>query len=227
MSRAVPLRFVLLAGSLGLLAAALPAADERLQPISDDPNLPRVLLVGDSISMGYTLPVRAALAGRANVHRIPANAGTSRNVREHVDEWLGEKHWDVIHINVGLHDLKRRDGQRQVSPEDYEANLRAIVQRLKQSGATVIWATTTPVPEGAANRTPGDEVLYNDVAARVVRDEAVAVNDLFALARGHQSKWQRRADVHFNAAGYRGLAKAVASAIAERLPAADSAASDK
>jgi hypothetical protein len=43
--------------------------DPSLDPINDDPALPRVLLIGDSISMGYTLPVRTALKGKANVHR--------------------------------------------------------------------------------------------------------------------------------------------------------------
>src|SRR5690349_15833132 len=58
-------------------------------PITDDPKLPRVLLIGDSISMGYTLPTRAILAGRANVHRIPTNGATSANVLKNLDSWLG------------------------------------------------------------------------------------------------------------------------------------------
>ena len=45
-----------------------------LAQIQDTPGLPRVLLIGDSISIGYTLPVRRLLAGKANVHRIAVNA---------------------------------------------------------------------------------------------------------------------------------------------------------
>ena len=76
-------------------------------PITDDPKLPRVLLIGDSISMGYTLPVRKMLAGTANVHRVPENAGDTARGLEKLDAWLGDKPWDVIHFNFGLHDLKR------------------------------------------------------------------------------------------------------------------------
>ena len=61
--------------------------------VKDDPTLPRVLLIGDSISRGYTLDVRRDLAGRANVHRAPANCGaTTLGVRK-MDAWLGGGHW--------------------------------------------------------------------------------------------------------------------------------------
>src|SRR3954465_5493214 len=74
-------------------AKAKRAPDPVLAPIQDQAGLPRVLLIGDSISMGYTLPVREALAGKANVHRPPANCGpTSRGV-EMIDSWLGDGRW--------------------------------------------------------------------------------------------------------------------------------------
>ena len=53
----------------------------------------------------------------------------------------------MIHFNWGLHDLKiMADGKRQVEPEDYEKNLRALVAKMKATGAKLIWATTTPDP---------------------------------------------------------------------------------
>lgn len=204
---------------LSLIVSPLSAADDPFKPIEDKPGLPRVLLIGDSISIGYTLPTRKALDGKANVHRIGANSGTTANTLEKLDKWLGGGKWDAIHVNVGLHDIKQVRGARQVSPEEYEKNLRAIVARLKKTGAIVIWATTTPVPEGAAGRTPGDEVAYNAIAAKVMADEKVAVNDLYALAKGHQAKWQRKANVHFNEEGSRGLGKRVASEIEKVLAA--------
>ncbi len=67
--------------------------------VEDDPRLPRVLLIGDSISIGYTVPVRKLLAGKANVHRIPTNGGPTTRGLEQIDKWLGKKPWDVIHFN--------------------------------------------------------------------------------------------------------------------------------
>src|SRR5512133_119554 len=112
------LRFPLLVAlsllTLPLLQAA-GAAPKKKEPspvlaaVTDVPGLPRVLLIGDSISMGYTLPVRTLLAGKANVHRPPENCGdTARGVKS-LDKWLGDGKWDVIHFNFGLHDLKYLD----------------------------------------------------------------------------------------------------------------------
>ena len=67
------------------------------RPITDVPGLPRVLIIGDSVSCGYTLPLRAALTGVANVHRPPQNCGSSAVGLQNLDRWLGDQPWDVIH----------------------------------------------------------------------------------------------------------------------------------
>jgi len=72
--------------------------------VQDDPKLPRVLLIGDSVSRGYTQAVRRALAGKANVHRAPANCGPTATGLKKMDVWLGDGKWDVIHFNFGIHD---------------------------------------------------------------------------------------------------------------------------
>ncbi|MFY8230115.1 MAG: SGNH/GDSL hydrolase family protein, partial [Opitutales bacterium] len=72
--------------------------------VQDDPKLPRVLLIGDSVSRGYTQPTRVALAGKANVHRAPANCGPTASGLKNLDVWLGAGKWDVIHFNFGIHD---------------------------------------------------------------------------------------------------------------------------
>jgi acyl-CoA thioesterase-1 len=96
-------------------------ANPAMRPITDDPKLPRVLLIGDSISIGYTLEVRKLLAGKANVHRNPGNGGPTINGLARLDEWLGTSRWDVIHFNWGLHDLKvLTNGQHQVELAQYE-----------------------------------------------------------------------------------------------------------
>ncbi|MGH9342569.1 MAG: SGNH/GDSL hydrolase family protein, partial [Terriglobia bacterium] len=80
------------------------AYDEGLKPVKDDPGLPRVLLIGDSISIYYTITVRNSLKGKANVHHIPVNGGNTEFALNHLDDWLGIGKWDVIHFNWGLHD---------------------------------------------------------------------------------------------------------------------------
>ncbi|HPT28479.1 MAG TPA: SGNH/GDSL hydrolase family protein [Bryobacteraceae bacterium] len=207
------------------LAAALAAQTAQTKPspytpVADTPGLPRVLILGDSISIGYTLPTRAALSGVANVHRAKENCGPTTVGVQNVESWLGKDKWDVIHFNFGLHDLKQMfDGYYQVSPDDYERNLRRIVFRLRQTGAKLIFATTTPVPEGKLSppRLPADVALYNERALKVMKDNGVAVDDLFAFALPHLAEWQLPANVHFTDAGSEALGKEVARIIAGAL----------
>lgn len=207
---------------LVLVSAGL-AQDFRVPvpAIEDDPRLPRVLLIGDSISNGYAVPVRRLLAGRANVHRIPANGGPSSNGVFLIEEWLGRGNWDVIHFNFGLHDLKRLDdGEPQVPVESYRRYLRLIVKRLKKTNARLIFATTTPVPDARVSppRLPADVALYNRVAVEVMREAAVEVNDLHARSLPRLKELQMPANVHFTNAGSEELARLVAAAIEARLP---------
>jgi hypothetical protein len=96
--------------------------------VQDDPDLPRVLLIGDSVSRGYTQSVRKALAGKANVHRAPANCGpTSLGLRK-LDVWLGDGNWDLIHFNFGIHD-------RSTPIAEYGQRLEQLVERMKTTGA--------------------------------------------------------------------------------------------
>lgn len=190
----------------GMMAASLAAQDYRspASEVEDVAGLPRVLLIGDSISIGYTIPVRKLLAGKANVHRVPLNGGPSSNGVFMIDSWLGTKQWDVIHFNFGLHDLKRMsDGKQQVSPEAYERYLRLVVERLKKTGAKLIWATTTPVPDGKVSppRIPADVPTYNAIALRVMEENGVAIDDLYAFALPRLKEIQEPVNVHFKPAG--------------------------
>jgi acyl-CoA thioesterase-1 len=192
------------------------APNPAMTSIQDVAGLPRVLLIGDSISIGYTLPVRQELAGKANVHRIPTNGGPTKNGTANLAKWLGTGKWDVIHFNFGLHDLRHmEDGKRQVEPADYEKNLRSLVADLKKTGAKVIFATTTPVPEGklTPQRTFGDVAVYNDIALKVMKENDVAIDDLHAVITPTLAQHQNKADVHFNTEGSATLGKAVVKSI--------------
>lgn len=199
--------------------------DPAFAPIEDTAGLPRVLIIGDSISIGYTLPTRELLKGVANVHRIPVNGSSTDAGLKNLDAWLATggagKKWDVIHFNWGLHDLKHgKDGMAgpQVNTLDvYEKNLREIVARLKKTNAKLVFATTTPVPEGTPRRAAGDEVKYNEAAVRVMKAEGVAINDLHALAAAKLAGIQRPKDVHFTKEGCKVLAAQVADSIKTAL----------
>ncbi|MFC1760795.1 SGNH/GDSL hydrolase family protein [Planctomycetota bacterium] len=175
--------------------------------VVDDPNLPRVLLLGDSISRGYTLPVRTVLAGKANVHRAPENCGPTANGLKKLDVWLGPGKWDLIHFNFGIHD-------RRTPLADYTDRLTQIVTRLQATGATLIWATTTPVPDDPAKeRTAASIVERNIVATALMEKYGIAIDDLYTAIKPHLITMQKPKDVHFKSVGNDFLGQRVAESI--------------
>jgi lysophospholipase L1-like esterase len=239
--RLVPMKTItllFLSTCCGLLAAlaAEPKGKTKVQSkrdavwaqIQDTPGLPRVLLLGDSISMGYTVRVRELLAGKANVHRPPENCFDSANGLKKLDTWLGSAKWDVIHFNFGLHDNKYIDAAGKVvpspddgkvvsTPEQYEKNMRELVVRLKKTGATLICVTTTPVPAKSSGRREGSEVAYNAAAKKVAKEAGIEVNDLHAFVARHRDAQQLPNNVHFTDKGYEQLAEVVAAKIEAAL----------
>lgn len=207
------------------------APHPSLAKLEDVAGLPRVLLIGDSISMGYTLDVRELLKGKANVHRIPTNGGSTTNGLKNIKAWLGDSKWDVIHFNWGLHDLKyiAEDPSKRADPKapgshlqvplaDYEKNLVELVKIMQATGAKLIWCDTTPVPASSDGRIEGDEKKYNEASARVMTAAGIPTDDLCTHAAAKLSEVQLPANVHYSPAGYHYLAEKVASVIAENLP---------
>ena len=179
--------------------------------VKDDPKLPRILLIGDSVSRGYTQPTRKALAGKANVHRAPANCGPTASGIKNLDAWLGEGKWDVIHFNFGIHD-------RATPAADYVKRLEEIVVRLEKTGAKLIWASTTPIPDNPAQKQTAQSVVEkNALAAEVMKKHGIPTDDLFAAMTPRLKEFQPPLDVHFNGAGYDFLGAAVGESIKTSL----------
>lgn len=200
-----------------------------LARVEDQSGLPRVLLIGDSISIGYTLPVRELLKGKVNLHRIPTNGGATIKGLEQIDSWIGKKKWDVIHFNWGLHDLKymgpngenlfpkEKGGKVQVALVKYKKNLERLVSRLNKTGAKLIWRNTTPIPPGSRGRYVGDSISYNSAASLVMIRHGIPTHDLFTLSRERMKEIMKPANVHFTEEGSKVLAESVAEVILEAL----------
>lgn len=198
--------------------------------------LPNVLILGDSISIGYTPYVKQFLAGRANVSRPMLDnekaencQGTTNGVK-HIKRWLGDTEWDVIHFNFGLHDLKHVDpvtGKNSNNPNDpqqanlkqYKKNLTEIVEVLKSTEATLIFATTTPYPDVVDGplRKPGMPEKYNNAATKIMNKNGISINNLHAFVVPRMNEIQKPNNVHFTDEGSRALAEKVADRIKEVL----------
>ena len=181
--------------------------------VQDDPALPRVLLIGDSISHMYTASVRRLLKGKANVHRAPANCYSTRDGLANMNDWLAapaDKRWDLIHFNFGYHDRKS-------AAAAYAANLEKVIVRLNKTGAVLIWARTTPFAD-----TPNSRDLYtklNETADAVMAKHGIKVDDLYSTVADSPEKYLCGDNIHFNSTGVKVQAESVAKSIAEALQA--------
>jgi lysophospholipase L1-like esterase len=195
----------------------------------------KVLILGDSISIGYTPFVREMLADTATVVRpMVANGEKAENCagtnygKDQIERWLQLEGgaFDVIHFNFGLHDLKHVDPEtgknsndpihpHQARLKNYTAQLRSIAQELQASGAQLIFATTTPVPKGDVRpfRDPEDVVKYNAAAWTVMSELGIPINDLYGFALLRLEEIQQPANVHFTPEGSRLLAERVAQGV--------------
>ena len=186
-----------------------------------------IVLLGDSIRIGYEETVREQLSGWASVWAPDEATGNSDNLRSRPDEWVLSRHADLVHINAGLHDIKKPfdTGIAAVPLERYAENVRAILMRLKDETETeVVWALSTPVNYEWHHRTKNadrfeeDVVAYNAAALGICRDLGVAVNDLFSLVDSAGRDDLMAPDgVHFKPEGYALLGKAVADCIRNAL----------
>ena len=200
------------------ILAATVAAQER--------SLPKVVLVGDSIRMGYAPFVANLLEGKAVIVSAKANGEDTSNVLRHLEAWVIKEQPAIVHINAGLHDLKLKDKSYQVPLADYEKNLKTIVERIRQeTKASIVFATTTPILDtlhaerkAGFDRFEADVQKYNATAASVMKQLAVPINDLHQVVEsGGKEALMLRDGTHYTEEGYQVLAKAVVESIRQSL----------
>ena len=154
----------------------------------DKSDLPRILLIGDSICGSYTEGVKHFLAGKATVSQL----GTSKAIclPEYFDEIrmaLRASQYAVIHFNNGLHGWG-------YSEAEYAKNLGELVKLLKTStpNAKLIWATTTQLRSGSP---PYNEFSPNNarvkarnaIAAEIMARNDIPSDDLYSLMEPHHN----------------------------------------
>ncbi|MCB4807858.1 SGNH/GDSL hydrolase family protein [Tamlana sp. 62-3] len=192
----------------------------------------KVLIIGDSISIGYTTFVKENLKEVAEVVHNPGNAQHTGKGLKNIENWIGDEQWDIIHFNWGLWDLCYRHPDSKVqgkrdkangtitfSIEDYERNLRAIVKKIKQkSNAKLIFVTISYVPTEEAGRYVEDAIKYNKVARKVMQENDIEINDIYKVSKKiHQKHGKGNDDVHYTKKGYQELGKHISNFLEKKL----------
>jgi hypothetical protein len=223
-------KILLLITSLALLATATraevpPSAREGIEwcdiwiSNANKTNLPRVLLLGDSIARGYYPAVEKRLAGKAFVTRLTTSAFVSDPMfHQQIALVLDHTRFDVIHFNNGLHGWQLSEADYRKAFPDFLATLQKHAPNAK-----LIWATTTPhkpttnaPPANSSNEATKRVAARNTIALEFVAAKKIPVNDLFTPLLGRAELYSD--GVHFNREGIALQANQVAAEIEKLLP---------
>ena len=183
---------------------------------------PKVLIIGDSISIGYTPYVEKYFSDKAIIKHNPGNAQHTGTGLTKIKEWIGDEKWDIIQFNWGLWDLCYRHPDSEVQGNrdkvngnithnlnEYRSNLDSIVSVLEKiSNAKLIFVTTTYVPKEEAGRFENDAVKYNDAAKKIMKKHGIIINDIYAKSIPVHNHYGKGADnVHYTDEGYQKLSQ--------------------
>ncbi len=193
---------------------------EFLPFAEESPGLPRILLLGDSISHGIRVQTQNLYHSQANVQGAPTNCGGFKKY-ERLKDWLGSCPWDLVQFNVGMH---FHPGPKVASwHEDYEKGIRNIVTAIRahSPSARVVFALTTPSPFDSNETMPkrgtcpdydkfheaGFVSSMNMVAVSLAKQLGFVVNDRYTAILPWLSMYQKECNIHYSEDGYKLLAQ--------------------
>lgn len=193
---------------------------------------PKILIIGDSISIGYTPFVRENLKDVADVFHNPGNAQHTGKGLDSITSWIDKGNWDIIQFNWGLWDLCYRhpdskvqgnrdkvNGKITFNGEDYERNLDSIVKLIKKnSDAKLIFVTTSYVPKREAGRFTEDAIKYNEIAKRVMKSNNVKINHIYETSKEIHADYGLGDDnVHYTKKGYELLGQQISDFLKQEI----------
>lgn len=193
---------------------------------------PEILIIGDSISIGYTPFVREFLAEKATVYHNEGNAQHTGYGLKNIEGWIGDKEWDIVQFNWGLWDLCYRHPDSEVQGnrdkingsitngiDVYASNLDSIVRLIREkSDAKLIFVTTTYIPEEEAGRFTEDAIRYNEAAKEIMLKHHVTINDIYENSVNiHKRLGKGADDVHYLPEGSRELGKLISDFLLEEM----------
>jgi len=197
-------------------------------------SIPNCLVLGDSVSIGYTGIVTHLLNESCLVQHTPWDLrdGGARDTNfalQCLNQWLINTDlldvtWKIVHFNFGLHDTNADNSEEYVPLAEYTTNLETLITRLNTTGAKLIYATTTPVPHNGIFNTTFDWVgnvnSYNAAALGVMKQHSIPIDDLFSAVTAvcgvppyQNCSIQLPNNVHYQLSGYELLAQHVAKSI--------------
>jgi hypothetical protein len=187
----------------------------------------KVHLIGDSIRLNAQPFARRFLTPAYCVAGPLVNCESSHTVAANIRHWLEGANADIVHINCGLHDIRHDPAcdWPVSSPGEYLGNLHAIFEYLSMTGAHIIWATSTPINEGAHNRNKlsrryeADLLRYNCLSTDLARAAGFTINDMYQKLSSPEAQGLLLPDgVHFTPEGNELIGKFIAESVKSVAP---------
>lgn len=195
-----------------------------VQSLNEYTEKPKILIIGDSISIGYTPFVKADLSSKFDVFHNRGNAQNTGTGKDSISKWIGNEDWDIIQFNWGLWDLCYRNpesknhgnrdkvnGKITFTIEEYKANLDSIIKILKtKTKAKLVFVTTTYVPKNEVGRFHDDAIKYNEAAKEIMKKNDIPINDIYEKSKKIHKQYGLGSDnVHYKPEGYKELGKLI------------------
>ena len=181
---------------------------------TNDNTLPRVALIGDSITEGYFRLVHTALKGIANVDYLATSYSLKSNAYiEMVKAFVADSKYAVIHYNYGLHAYR-------VNETEYEEGCFSMLSHLNSLAKTVVATSTIVLREDlkTENADWKEKVrLRNEILLRIADELNLNVDNLNGISKELLGDFRMSDGVHFSEKGYEQLAKSVVESIMKVL----------
>lgn len=168
----------------------------------------KIILIGDSIRLGYDKYVKDALSKVAEVYYPNDSARFSQYTLRYLSDWKHDNGWgddiDLVHWNTGLWDLLEMYGEAPISnPQQYGETIGKIERQIGIlfPNAVQIFATNTSVIEekyGATRKRHNSTIeQYNRIAVEVLSTTDCRINDLYTLTQSAPSEIRNGDPTHF------------------------------
>ena len=161
-------------------------------PRANTEALPRVLLVGDSITQQYYRHVATALEGKANCAYVTTSWSVCNPaLRAQLEVICSQYDFAAIHFNNGLHGFGYTEPQ-------YEKALRRTLTWLKAQcpAGRLIIANSTPIRPGTERASTNERIkARNAIVADLARTMDLPLNDLHTPMLSHGESYTD--DYHF------------------------------
>ena len=177
-------------------------------------NIPRVALIGDSITEGYSQFVRKKLEGIAKVDYLATSYSIASEIYGNIIEsFVNDSEYEVVHFNYGLHGYSVEEGV-------YEARCRKSVESIMQHSKVILATTTTALDETLQkeNEVWKEKVaLRNEKVLKIAEELGSEIDDLNRVCIEMDLSKRYKDGVHFLDEGYEELAESVSMSIKKTL----------